>query len=95
METTIPQNKETRTMRTLFSIIADKSPETPLVCFSQIRHMSNLGKLEFDSEVIQLAVAGRIALHEHDFPHSLTDKARSQLVKCGLEYFVGAEIRRR
>lgn len=84
-------------MRTLYSVIADKSPETPLVCFSQIRHMSDLGKLQFDSEVIQLAVAGRIALHEHDFPGSLTPEAREKLVRDPRtgEHYVGAEIRRR
>ena len=81
---------------TIAQIIETLEPIGHLVAFRRVRlACPELTKEDFDRQAVELSRAGIIAMHEHDYPHSLTDEARSQLVKFGAEYYVGAEIRRR
>jgi hypothetical protein len=52
------------------------------------------GKDDFDQAVFRLAADGRVALHQHDFPASLTQTERNELVTDGRgNYFIGIAFR--
>lgn len=53
-------------------------------------------KTAVDAAVLRLAEQGRLALHRHDFPSSLNEEDRGQLVTDGRgNYYVGVAMRRR
>src|SRR5690606_32765440 len=65
-----------------------------LVTARILRQHANIGKPEFDTLALQLARQGRLALHEHDFPFSLSPEAREELVTDGQgNYYIGLALR--
>ena len=61
-----------------------------LVSIRELRRSMNLPKKDFDRAVLSLASQGKVALHHHDFPTSLSEAEREALVqdKRGT-YYVG------
>lgn len=53
----------------------------------------NHTKAEFDSFMVKLVEQGVLALHEHDFPSSLTPKELAGLVKYGEHYYNVVSVR--
>jgi hypothetical protein len=54
----------------------------------------NIEKSTFDRAVLQLADAGKVALHRHDYPTGLSEQDRAELVTNGKgDYFVGIALR--
>ncbi len=69
------------------------SPSSP-VEISQLRaKFPDLDKASFDAEMTRLNEQGRIALHRHDHPSSLTQSQRDSMVKIGNDYFTAATFR--
>lgn len=61
-----------------------------LVSIRELRRSLNLGKRVFDEAVLSLALQGRVALHHHDFPTSLAQDERDELVRDDQgTYYVG------
>lgn len=61
-----------------------------------LRQAANVSKSTFDQQAIALAREGRVVLHEHDFPSSLTPAERDMLISDGQgHYFVGLALRPR
>jgi hypothetical protein len=53
-----------------------------------------LEKQLFDRAVLELARQGRLSLHRHDFPSSLSPAERDELVTDGAgAYYVGMALR--
>jgi len=61
-----------------------------LVSIRELRHSVGLAKGVFDRVVLSLALQGKVALHHHDFPSSLSPEERDELVRDeqGI-YYVG------
>jgi hypothetical protein len=61
-----------------------------LVSIRELRRSVVLAKSVFDGIVLSLAIQGRVALHHHDFPSSLSPEEREELVRDeqGI-YYVG------
>lgn len=59
----------------------------------QIRSLCGLSRAEFDARVLRMARAGTLALHHHDWPASLTQVERDELVYCDGVYYIGLAIR--
>jgi len=65
-----------------------------LVSARDLRRAAGLPKTSFDQAVLDLARAGEVSLHKHDYPASLTDAERDELVTDGNgNYFVGVAVR--
>ncbi|MBN1103229.1 MAG: hypothetical protein JXL84_07445 [Deltaproteobacteria bacterium] len=61
-----------------------------LVSIRELRRSVNLLKGVFDQAVLSLALQGKVALHHHDFPSSLSPEERDQLVRDEQgTYYVG------
>ena len=61
-----------------------------LVSIRELRRLLTLMKNDFDRAVFSLAVKGRVALHHHDFPSSLTLDEREEMVRDDRgTYYVG------
>jgi hypothetical protein len=52
-----------------------------LVSIRELRRTMNLSKKDFDRAVLSLASQGKVALHHHDFPTSLSQAEREALVQ--------------
>ena len=56
----------------------------------ELRRSVGLAKSDFDRVVLSLAVKGKVALHHHDFPSSLSPEEREELVRDEQgTYYVG------
>ena len=67
-----------------------------LVTARVLRQAANISKTAFDQLALALAREGRIVLHEHDFPSSLSESDRDLLISDGQgSYFVGMALRPR
>jgi hypothetical protein len=65
-----------------------------LVGARDLRRAAGLGKSAFDSAVLELSRQGRVSLHRHDYPASLTPQERDELVTDGAgTYYVGLALR--
>lgn len=65
-----------------------------LVVTRDLRRAAGLEKSRFDQAVLDLARQGRLSLHRHDYPASLTSTERDELVTDGNgTYFVGVALR--
>lgn len=65
-----------------------------LVVTRDLRRAAGLEKTRFDHTVLDLARQGRLSLHRHDYPASLTSTERDELVTDGNgTYFVGVALR--
>jgi hypothetical protein len=61
-----------------------------LVSIRELRRSMNLPKKDFDRAVLSLASQGKVALHHHDFPTSLSEAEREALVQDERgTYYVG------
>jgi hypothetical protein len=61
-----------------------------LVSIRELRHSVGLAKGVFDRVVLSLALQGKVALHHHDFPSSLSPEERDELVRDEQgTYYVG------
>ena len=61
-----------------------------LVSIRELRRSVGLAKSLFDKAVLSLALQGKVALHHHDFPSSLSPKEREELVRDEQgTYYVG------
>jgi hypothetical protein len=57
------------------------------------RHVS-LAKPQFDDLALRLAREGRVSLHRHDFPASLSPQEREELITDGQgNYYIGLALR--
>jgi hypothetical protein len=65
-----------------------------LVGARDLRRAARLDKAHFDSAVLELSRRGRVSLHRHDYPASLTPEERDELVTDGAgTYYVGLALR--
>jgi hypothetical protein len=65
-----------------------------LVGTRDLRCAAGLDKAHFDSAVLELSRQGRVSLHRHDFPASLSPEERDELVTDGAgTYYVGLALR--
>ena len=61
-----------------------------LVSIRELRRSVGLAKSLFDKAVLSLALQGKVALHHHDFPSSLSPEEREELVRDEQgTYYVG------
>jgi hypothetical protein len=61
-----------------------------LVSIRELRRSAGLAKSTFDKTVLALALKGKVALHHHDFPSSLSPNEREELVRDEQgTYYVG------
>jgi hypothetical protein len=61
-----------------------------LVSIRELRRSMGLAKSVFDRVVLSLALQGKVALHHHDFPSSLSPDERDALVRDDQgTYYVG------
>lgn len=59
-----------------------------------LRRAAGLDKAPFDAAVLELSRQGRVSLHRHDYPASLTPEERDELVTDGAgTYYVGLALR--
>ncbi|MDB5386811.1 MAG: uncharacterized protein JWM11_2457, partial [Planctomycetaceae bacterium] len=66
-----------------------------LVGARELRRAAQIEKSRFDTAVLGLARQGKLSLHRHDYPTSLTQDERDDLVTDGAgTYYVGLAIRR-
>jgi hypothetical protein len=66
-----------------------------LIGVGELRRRAGLTKEDFDRAALALAKAGRVSLHEHDFPGSLSSERRDELITDGAgRYYVGLALRR-
>ena len=66
-----------------------------LIGVAELRQRAGLSKEEFDQQALALARAGRVSLHEHDFPAGQTPERRAELITDGAgRYYVGLALRR-
>ncbi len=61
--------------------LASESPPGTLLSIRELRARAGLDKGIFDGLVLALATEGKVTLHYHDYPDSLTAAERDQLVK--------------
>lgn len=65
-----------------------------LVGARDLRRAVKLEKSDFDRMVLALSEHGRLSLHRHDYPSSLSDQERDELVTDGSgSFFVGIALR--
>jgi hypothetical protein len=65
-----------------------------LVGTRDLRRAARLDKAHFDSAVLELSRQGRVSLHRHDYPASLSLEERDELVTDGAgTYYVGLALR--
>jgi hypothetical protein len=66
-----------------------------LVGARDLRRAVRMQKTQFDRAVLELARQGRLSLHRHDYPASLSAAEREELVTDGSgSYYVGMALRR-
>jgi hypothetical protein len=65
-----------------------------LVSIRELRRSLGLAKGVFDKAVLSLALQGKVALHHHDFPSSLSSEERDELVRDEQgTYYVGIALK--
>ena len=70
---------------------------SPLVPVADLRHSLDLhftDKATFDHAILALSRQGKVSLHRHDYPHSLSADDRETLVTDGQNFFSGIAIRK-
>jgi hypothetical protein len=66
-----------------------------LVGTRDLRRAAGMDKTPFDRTVLELARQGKLSLHRHDYPSSLSSSERDELVADGNgSYYVGVALRR-
>lgn len=75
---------------TALRVLASREPTGALLSVRALRRLCSLPKTHFDKSVLRLSRAGRVVLHHHDFPASLPEADRAELIEDerGI-YYVG------
>jgi hypothetical protein len=60
--------------------LASREPSGALLSVRALRGLCSLPKTQFDTVVLRLSRAGRVMLHHHDFPASLPEADRAELI---------------
>lgn len=68
------------TVLTALRELASREPSGALLSVRALRGLCSLPKTQFDTVVLRLSRAGRVVLHHHDFPASLPEADRAELV---------------
>lgn len=85
---------ESRKMRSRFlATIAGRPGD--LLSLSRMREGSRMSKSAFDKAILGLEKDGRVSLHHHDYPHSLSSGDRDKLVHDSKNntYYVGVALK--
>lgn len=61
--------------------LASREPPGALLSVRALRAITPLDRARFDGTVLRLSRAGKLMLHHHDFPASLSEPERAELVK--------------
>ncbi|MEW6264383.1 MAG: hypothetical protein AB1641_15035 [Thermodesulfobacteriota bacterium] len=70
--------------------IEPKARQRALVSLRDLRRSVDLSKEQFDKTVLDLARTGKVVLHYHDYPSSLSETEREELVRDSLgTYYIG------
>jgi hypothetical protein len=65
-----------------------------LVSLRELRRSVAVQGKNFDRAVLHLAEEGRVALHHHDYPGSLTEEERNEMVSDDRgTYYIGVSLR--
>src|SRR5262245_3914122 len=70
-----------------------RTPSSPVEIAKLRAEFPQMSKADFDAEMARLNESGQIALHRHDYPQSLKEAERANLVKIGEDYFNAATLR--
>jgi hypothetical protein len=74
-----------------------QTSRSPLVLAADLRRSLELNfadKSEFDRAVLALSRQGKVSLHRHDYPQSLSADDREMLVTDGKNFFSGIAVRK-
>ncbi|RPJ22597.1 MAG: hypothetical protein EHM26_01310 [Desulfobacteraceae bacterium] len=86
---TAPHEAEALLLKTM-TRLQPPGQRRALVSIRELRRSVELAKSVFDHIVLSLAIQGRVALHHHDFPSSLSPNERDELVRDEQgTYYVG------
>jgi len=86
---TAPHEAEALLLKTM-TRLQPPGQRRALVSIRELRRSVELAKSVFDHIVLSLAIQGRVALHHHDFPSSLSPEERDELVRDEQgTYYVG------
>lgn len=66
---------------TALRVLASREPSGALLSVRALRRLCSLTKTHFDMVVLRLSRAGRVVLHHHDFPASLPEADRAELIE--------------
>lgn len=69
------------TVLTALRTLASREPSGSLLSLRVLRRLCALSKTEFDQTVLRLSRAGRVVLYHHDFPASLPEADRVELIE--------------
>jgi hypothetical protein len=75
----------------------EQTSRSPLVQITELRRVLELhvgNKSAFDSAIITLSREGKVSLHRHDYPQSLSDNDREMLVTDGKNFYSGIALRK-
>jgi len=73
--------------------LGSREPPGALLSVRALRAMRSIPKTRFDTSVLSLSRAGKIILHHHDFPASLPETERAELVQDEHgTYYVGIAL---
>lgn len=90
----LPHNPTERDLIRLMQRIDFRAARGALIPIRDIRRSAGLPKIALDWLIVSASRKGLISLHRHDWPSSLTQAQRDEMIPSadGL-YFIGAAIR--
>jgi hypothetical protein len=75
--------------------LASREPPGTLLSVRAVRATVPIEKARFDRAALRLSEAGKIVLHHHDFPASLSPAERAELVEDSRgTHYIGVALRR-
>jgi len=87
-------DQERETFLQELQALAAQNPRNGLLLVSELRARIDLEKQRFDTLALELSRAGLVTLHHHDFPTSLSDSERRELIADGNgTYYLGIASR--
>jgi hypothetical protein len=83
-----PQDIDEEKVLAALRELASREPPRALLSVRTLRTLTDLDKRRFDQAALRLSRAGKLTLHHHDFPESLSDDERAKLIldEHGLHY---------
>lgn len=92
--TPVPAGGPTVDLVVLMRQLNPRADQGALIGVGDLRRRAGLSKEEFDRQALALARAGRVSLHEHDFPASLNPERQAGLITDGAgRYYTGLSLR--